>query len=577
MALADPKASGYQPARPPATSKEEMDQALTVLSAHGQEWVNLPIEERIALVEQVQSDFSKVWERWVESAVAAKGIAERKTGNDREWLEIAPINRLHNVLLRSLRDIRDGQKPKITGGYRELPNGQVSAHVYPDSLAHSLAFRNLTIDVLLEPGVTLEDAREKQADPYFDSNRQGKVALLLGAGNASTLPSSDTFHKMFVDLCVAILKMNPVNSYIGPLLEEAYRVLIDRGFLRIVYGGAEQGSYLVHHDLVDEVHMTGSDRTFDAVVFGTGDEGRQRKSAGTPLLTKPVQGELGCITPWIVVPGEWTDKEVKEQAAKMAFWMMRHEGYICFAPRILVLYQGWAQRQAFLDALIDALSQVPPIRAYYPGSSQTQKTFVNAHPEAIEIGGGLEDHVPWTVIPDLDPTVRDDICFRRESFSGMCGEVSLNAASVPEFLNRAVEFLNNTVWGTLSATMVVSEQSLADPPIAAAVERAIADLHYGTVALNGPGTLGFYTMMAPWGGYPGSSLQDIQSGTCRVTNFLMLHRPQKTIVRAPFKMWPYPFLGTAKNLHVFSRKLAEFEVDTSLANLPGLFWSGIRT
>ena len=118
MATPDPTATGYQPARPPATSKEEMDQALAVLSAHGQEWVNLPIEERIALVEQVQSDFSKVWERWVESAVAAKGIAERKTGNDREWLEIAPINRLHNVLLRSLRDIRDGQKPKITGGYR---------------------------------------------------------------------------------------------------------------------------------------------------------------------------------------------------------------------------------------------------------------------------------------------------------------------------------------------------------------------------------------------------------------------------------------------------------------------------
>lgn len=148
---------------------------------------------------------------------------------------------------------------------------------------------------------------------------------------------------------------------------------------------------------------------------------------------------------------------------------------------------------------------------------------MNAHPEAIEIGGDLEDHVPWTLIPDLDPTVRDDICFRRTSFSGMCGEVSLDATSVPEFLKRAVEFLNNTVWGTLSNTMVVSEQSLSDPLIAAAMVRTIADLHYGTVALNGPGTWGFYTIIAPWGGYPGSSLQDIQSGTCRATNFLMLH------------------------------------------------------
>ncbi len=125
-----------------------------------------------------------------------------------------------------------------------------------------------------------------------------------------------------------------------------------------------------------------------------------------------------------------------------------------------------------------------------------KKTFVNAHPEAIEIGGDLEDYVPWTLIPDLDPTVRDDICFRRTSFSGMCGEVSLAATSVPEFLKRAVEFLNNKVWGTLSTTMVVSEQSLSDPLVAAAVVRTIADLHYGTVTLNGPGTRGFYTMIA---------------------------------------------------------------------------------
>jgi acyl-CoA reductase-like NAD-dependent aldehyde dehydrogenase len=278
-----------------------------------------------------------------------------------------------------------------------------------------------------------------------------------------------------------------------------------------------------------------------------------------------------------VVPGDWSEKDIKEQAAKMAFWMMRHEGYICFAPRILVLHRGWSLRQSFLDALVEALSEVTPIRAYYPGSSEMQQVFVKAHPEAIEIGGGLEDHVPWTVIPDLDPMVSDDICFRRESFSGLCGEVSLDAPSVPEFLDQAVEFLNGTVWGTLSTTLVVGEKSLADDQIASAVERSIADLRYGTVALNGPGTWGFYTMIAPWGGFLGSKLQDIQSGTCRVANFLMLHHPQKTVVRAPFKMRPYPFLSTSKELHVFSRKLAEFEENSSFTKLPGLFWSAMQT
>ncbi len=565
------------PFRPPPTSREKVDKALSELVAHRQEWVDLPIDERIAILEQIRKDFKKVWDRWVCYSVAAKGIAERETGNDWDWLEIAPINRLHTMLLRSLSAIRDGRKPKVSGGYRQLPNRQVAARVYPDSLPHALAFRDLTIDVWLEPGVSVEQACEMQASQYYETDRQGMVALVLGAGNASSLPTSDVFHKLFVDLRVVLLKMNPINSYIGPLMEEGYRALIDRGFLRIVYGGVEEGNYSVYHELVDEVHMTGSDRTFDTIVFGQGEAGRQRKANGTPLVTKPVQGELGCITPWIIVPGDWSKKQVKHQAAKMAFWMMRHEGYICFAPRVLVLHSSWPYRKAFLDSLVSALGEVTPIQAYYPGSADTQKLFVRHHPEAIQIGRTIADHVPWTLILDLDPKARDEICFRHESFSGLCGEVSLDAPSVPEFLDRAVEFLNNKVWGTLSATIVVSDRSLSDSKVRMATEQAIENLRYGTVALNGPGTLGFYTMIAPWGGYPGSTIGDIQSGTCRVTNALMLHRPQKTVVRAPFGWWPYPFLGRARNLDVFSRKLAEFETAPSLHRLPGLFWSAIRT
>jgi hypothetical protein len=62
-----------------------------------------------------------------------------------------------------------------------------------------------------------------------------------------------------------------------------------------------------------------------------------------------------------------------------------------------------------------------------------------------------------------------------------------------------------------------------------------------------------------------------------VANFLMLYEPEKTVVRAPFRMRPYPFLGTAKDLHVFSQRLAEFEVKPDLLKLTSLFWSALRT
>lgn len=265
--------SDNNPYRPSPSSKAELDQALEQVSLRRQEWVDLPISDRIELLEQIRRDFRNEWELWAIYSVAAKGIADRELGIDSEWLEIATINRLLTMILWSLLAIRDGQKPRVAGGYHHHPNGQVVARVYPDTFVHSPGFRNFTMDVWIEPGVSVEEARAQQASQYYEENRQGRVALVLGAGNASSLPTSNTFHKLFIDLRTVILKMNQVNSYIGPLMERGYRSLIDRGFLRIVYGGAEEGNYLVHHKLVDEVHMTGSDRTFNAIVFGAGEEG----------------------------------------------------------------------------------------------------------------------------------------------------------------------------------------------------------------------------------------------------------------------------------------------------------------
>ncbi|MCK5413877.1 MAG: aldehyde dehydrogenase [Thermoplasmata archaeon] len=563
--------------RPPPTSREDLDKALEAVTAHKGEWVDLPIGERLDLVRRVRKDFRSVQQRWSDLSVAAKGIDERTLGNDREWMEIACINRTHFVTERALKDIQRYGKPKVYGGYSTRPNGQVVAHTYPDSRAHRYLFQGTTEEVWLEPGVTMEEAKARQAIAYNGGVKEGRLALVLGAGNASPLLTSDVFHMMFHDLRAVVLKMNPVNSYLGPLLEEAYRGLIERGFLRVVHGGAGEGRYLVDHSLVDLVHMTGSDRTFEAVVFGPGEEGARRKSEGAPLVDKPISGELGCITPWVVVPGDWSQKEVEEQAAKLAFWMMRHEGYICFAPRVLVVHKQWRQRDAFLEALIDALSRVEPIMAYYPGSLETQQIFVEAHPNAVQIGGGLEDRVPWTVIRDVDPRNADDICFCRESFSGMVAETALDAGSVPEYLARTVEFLNGTVWGTLSATLLVSPESMADPATGEAVERAIADLRYGSVALNATAVWGFYTMVTPWGAFPGSDIDDIQSGRGKVANFLMLHRPEKSVIRVPFHMDAYPFMGTAKDLDVFSRKLARFEEGSSWLQLPGLYMSARRS
>ena len=92
----------------------------------------------------------------------------------------------------------------------------------------------------------------------------------------------DLLYKLFVNNQVVLLKPNMVNAYLGPLIEESFQALIAPGYLRVVYGGAEEGSYLCQHPDIDEIHITGSDKTFDAILFGA--VGAPGKSPSTLLL-----------------------------------------------------------------------------------------------------------------------------------------------------------------------------------------------------------------------------------------------------------------------------------------------------
>ena len=91
---------------------------------------------------------------------------------------------------------------------------------------------------------------------------------MLAAGNVASIGPMDALHKLFVENHVVVLKMHPVNDYLGPLIERAFRPLAGEGYLRVVYGDVEEGQYLVHHPGIDEIHMTGSAAVHDRIVWG---------------------------------------------------------------------------------------------------------------------------------------------------------------------------------------------------------------------------------------------------------------------------------------------------------------------
>ncbi|MGB5191760.1 MAG: aldehyde dehydrogenase family protein [Polyangiales bacterium] len=560
------------------TSQSRLDEALAILEDHKNEWVALDIDERIDLLEQLRAGIADVAEAWVRASVEGKRMTSGTVEEGEEWLS-GPAAVLRNVslLISSLRDIRDYGVPQLPRPAYARPGGQVVAPVLPSNGWDGVLFQGFSAEVWMDPSVKLEQLEANQASFYKQKSPKGKVALVLGAGNHSSIGPMDALYKLFVEGQVVVMKMNPVNENVGPFVDQAFAALSERGFFKLVYGGAAEGDYLCKHSRIEEIHVTGSDKTHDAIVYGVGQEGARRKAAKEPLNDKRLTCELGNVSPFIIVPGPWSQKDLDFQGVNVASTVTNNSGYNCSATRVVIQHEKWDKRDAFIESLRKAFRDAGDRAPYYPGSEERHRTFVEQHPDADQIGTTGPGHVPWTLIHHLDPNDSDEICFNMESWCGQTSEVALSASSVVEYIDQAVEFCNERVWGTLNASIVVHPKSLKDPAIAEAVERAIAHLRYGTVALNHWGGINFALGSTTWGAFPGHTVDDIRSGQGVVHNTYMFDKPQKTVLRGPFRVFPTPaWFVTNKNAAEIGRKMTYFNADPSLIRLPGLLWASLR-
>jgi hypothetical protein len=567
--MTQPSAPGQPGVAAPA-SVATLDAALATLAQQKVTWANLPPETLPPLLDEVLHDLAAVADEWVGACCAAKGLAPVTFGAGEEWVNVSLMLRYVRLLRDAVADIAREGRPRLPMALRTRPDGRVVAPILPASRLDAVLYPLSRAEVWMQPGQSAADVREGQAWAYRRPPGGGAIGLVLGAGNLGSLVTGDVLHNLFVERRVVLLKMNPVNTYLRPLIERSFRALIRRGVLAVVEGGATEGRYLAHHALVDTVHITGSDRTYEALVFGSGAEGAQRKAAGTPLLTKPVAAELGNISPVIVVPGPWSHSDVQAQGARLATWLAINAGFTCVTPRVIITQQGWAQRQALQEAVIAALRRAPTRRAYYPGAGERHAAFLRTHPEAIQVGAPAPGQLPWTVIPDLDPQRSDEICLRSEAFCSLFAETALAAAEPAEFLGQAVQFANERLWGTLAATILVHPASLRDPRVAAALERAVGDLRYGIVTINQFVGMCLGLGNAPWGSFPGQQPDDIQSGTGFVNNPLMLAAPEKAVMYGPFRLPFDPLVLDFPRLPQLGRQLATIQHKPGWGKVPGI-------
>jgi aldehyde dehydrogenase (NAD(P)+) len=301
-------------------------------------------------------------------------------------------------------------------------------------------------------------------------------------------------------------------------------------------------------------------------------------------LHKPITSELGGVSPTIIVPGPWTQADIRYQAEHVVTMKLHNNGFNCVASQVLILSDRWNQRAEFLEAIRQLLRILPARQAYYPGAAERQQEALAAHPNAELLGGG---EVPRTLITGLDPHADQEYCFTTECFGPVYAQTSLPGSDPAEYLRQAVRFCNDKLQGTLGVTLIIHPQTLK--ALGPGLDEAVAELRYGSVGINVWNALAFLLAQSAWGAYPGPSDGDIQSGRGVVHNTFLFARPEKTVVRGSFYAFPRswwhgdfsllpkpPWFVTNKTAPSTARRVAQFAVAPGYRHLPSIFVSALR-
>ena len=566
------------------TNHPEIDSIIESVDKKKDKWARLAISEKIKLLIEVRNNIGVYADEWVDLSIKGKQIEPGSPLAGEEW-STGPwvLASTINNYVETLNAIDSGNKDKLMNKVSTRDDGQVVAKVFPNNTYEKLLFNGISADVWMQKGIDTNNLTDSIGVFYNQENPQGKLSLVLGAGNISAIPPLDILHKLLAEGEVVILKMNPINEYLGPVLEKVFEPFVKENYLQFVYGGAEIGKYLTSHPNIESIHITGSEKTHDAIVYGGGEEGKARKASNSPILdsSKELTSELGGIGPMIVIPGPWSKSDIDFQAQNIVTAKLHNSGHNCVASQVLVLPENWDLSQALVEAVTNKLRSAPPRVAYYPNAQASQLAAAEANRGAEELGGEL----PRLFIKGLDPS-SPQYSFTNEFFGPVYAQTSVEGENAASFLKNAVEFCNEKLHGTLGATILVHPKTKKE--LGSKLNEAIANLRYGAIGVNIWNATAFLISQCPWGAFPGHSFNDIQSGIGTVHNTFLFEKPEKVVINGPFRalprawahgdfnLMPKPvWFVTNKTADVTTKRITRFAVNPGFHHLPGIFASAL--
>jgi hypothetical protein len=187
------------------------------------DWARQPLGARGALLRQLHANVATHADEWVRVAASIKQLPAGSPLLGEEWM-IGPwaILAYTEALADTLGRLEQGRD--LLAGYRvgSAPGGRVAVDVFPHNVFDRLLLSGFRAEVWMEPGVTEAEARERAGLCLLAPEQTVGVAVVMGAGNITSIAPLDVLCQLYAHNRVVILKLNPVTDPLLPVLHAVF-------------------------------------------------------------------------------------------------------------------------------------------------------------------------------------------------------------------------------------------------------------------------------------------------------------------------------------------------------------------
>ncbi len=544
-------------------TKLDIDRFITTLRTKSKEYNSINNVQLASMLEETISNIKEVSFFWATICSDNKGTTKTPAEGE-EWLGGPFASVLATqYYIKSLTNDDDLTEKK----YNSEEN---SYKVFPNNFIERITFPFIDAKVIFNKSMSFDDINKYRGfSKRYDIDPS--ITLVLGAGNFSSIPYLDVLYHLITRKSVILLKLNPVNEYLKPVFEKVFQNFIERGYIIVTTGNIDESKYMATHPGINHIHLTGSDKTFEDIVYGRELTEKERRSKSlSKVNNKPISSELGNVTPIIIHPGKWSTSDIKYQARKIVTAKLNNNGFNCIAAQVVVLPDGWGQTETLIKYVKHYMSKAKERKAYYPESIERL--------EKLEKDKGYERvNALSCVTPHLTREIKAYSKFEiDEVWSSTIYFKKIEYTSVEDFANKAIDYCNDELWGNLGVSVIIKDH---DRKFNKHITNLYVDnLNYGTVAINEWAAIGYIIPQLPWGGFPGNRDNDIQSGQSVVHNSMLFESPLKGVVNTKFRISRIidpPWFVTNKKARRLFKNLTYYQIHNSNINFLKLIFAAL--